>query len=235
MRKICVLIIEDDVATMDILESSITDNGHLVHTAKNLEEGYSSVQQSRPDLIIMDRGLPDGDGIRLCLTLRKDSRFRTIPILMLTGKNETCDKVLGLRVGADDYLAKPFDMEELFARMDALIRRIQPGLASCSDRLVCGGIVMDISGRQVMVNGEIVQLANMEYELLRILLERAGTALSREFLLESVWKATPETIGAKTVDVTVMNLRKKLGKFGELVVAVPSCGYKIRTSEKRKA
>lgn len=233
MKRLAVLIIEDDGPTLEMLKTAIETGGHLVHTAKTLEEGYNSVTRSPPDLIVMDRGLPDGDGIRLCMTLKKDSRFRAIPLLMLTGKSEVMDKVLGLRLGADDYLAKPFDMEEVLARLDALVRRAAPGLAGSSALLECAGVRLDLAGRRVTAGGEEVPLTRLEFELLRILLERAGAVLTRDFLLEAVWKGSTDTIVAKAVDVAVMGLRRKLGRYGSHIVAVPGCGYKFIAPGKR--
>jgi len=127
MRKLSILIIDDDETVQKLLEAAVEEIGNSVRTAKTLKEGNEAIEKYGADLILLDRHLPDGDGINLCLTLKKDPRFRTIPILMLTGMAETGDKVLGLRFGADDYLTKPFDMEELLARIDALTRRLPPG------------------------------------------------------------------------------------------------------------
>jgi len=189
MRKILVLIIEDDPACRELVKAAMVDAGRVVHAVKTLAGGYKELETARPDLIVLDRGLPDGDGVQFCLTLRKDSRYRTIPILMLTGKGEVEDRVLGLRFGADDYLAKPFDVAELMARADGLVRRGSPELAGCGDRLECG--------------------------------------VTRDFLLETVWKASADSAGHKVVDVTVMNLRKKLGPHGEMIVSVRGLGYKL--------
>ncbi|PKM98898.1 MAG: DNA-binding response regulator [Elusimicrobia bacterium HGW-Elusimicrobia-3] len=171
MRKILVLIIEDDPACCELLTAAMLEAGRVVHAATTLAEGYKELEKARPDLIVLDRGLPDGDGVKFCLTLRKDSRYRTIPILMLTGRGEVEDRILGLRLGADDYMVKPFDMEELLARMDGLVRRNQPELAGGSGRMQFKGIVMDLRGRQVLANGEEIKVSPREYELLRIFLE----------------------------------------------------------------
>ena len=227
MRKILVLIIDDDPACSELLKTAMLDVGYMTHAVKTLAEGYKELETARPDLIVLDRGLPDGDGVQFCLTLRKDSRYRTIPILMLTGKGEVEDRVLGLRFGADDYLAKPFDMEELMARADGLVRRCSPELADCGDRLECGALAVDLKARQAQAGGENVQLSLMEYELLRVLLERANIPVTREFLLEAVWKTSFNSTSHKVVDVTVMNLRKKLGAFGEMITSVRGLGYKL--------
>jgi two-component system phosphate regulon response regulator PhoB len=227
MKRLSVLIIEDDAATRSLLAAAMQEDGHISRLAASLEEAGQALAAERPDLIIMDRGLPDGDGLKLCIDLRKDARFRSVPLLMLTGKAETGQRVLGLRYGADDYLTKPFEMAELLARVDGLIRRIRPDLAGFSNTLSCGGVAMFIPGRQVTVGGKVVELGNVEYELLRVLLERPGEALSREFLLSAVWKGDSGGVGPKTVDVTIMSLRRKLGVFGGLITAVRGYGYMI--------
>jgi len=126
MKKLTILIIDDDENIQKVLEAAAQEIGHTTRTAKTIKEGRAAIEEYGADLVLLDRDLPDGDGINLCLALKKDPRFKAVPILMLTGMSETGDKVLGLRFGADDYLAKPFDMEELLARIDALARRLPP-------------------------------------------------------------------------------------------------------------
>jgi DNA-binding response OmpR family regulator len=232
MKERSILLVEDADPTAELIPAAYREEGHLVRLAKTMQEGYELLEQANTDMIIMDRGLPDGDGLRLCLTLRKDSRFQRVPILMLTGKADPADRVLGLRYGADDYLAKPFDVDELIARVDAILRRTSPAAAYLAGRLEAGGIVLDLKGRRVTIKGDIIALTGREYELLRVLMEKAGTVLTREFLLGTVWKASEGTVGRKTVDVTVMNLRRKLGGKGAMIVAVRPDGYKMLPFEK---
>jgi len=227
MRRLNILVIEDDEATGRLLVAALEEAEHRVLVAPTIAEGRSILDAERPDIIVLDRGLPDGDGLKLCIELRKDSRYRAIPLLMLTGNAETAERIIGLRYGADDYLGKPFDMEEFLARVDGLIRRLTPELFSSSNRLVCGPISMFIPGRQVTVSGKEVPLGNVEYELLRVLMERAGTALSRDLLLEMAWKQAPGEVCAKAVDVAVMSLRRKLGAAGASIEAVRGCGYRM--------
>jgi len=227
MRKLSILIIEDDAPTQALLKNEVQDNGHLVRVASTLRDGVKILEENQTDLLILDRGLPDGDGVSLCLNLRNDARFKTLPILMLTGKTETVDKILGLRYGADDYLAKPFDIDELLARMDALIRRITPALAEHSPELACGPIAMNLAARRVTVAGRDVSLTGREFDLLRILVERAGTVLERDFLIEMVWKSPDSPVTHKAVDVTVLSLRKKLNDEGAMIEAVRGLGYMI--------
>jgi len=225
MKRLLVLVIEDDASCRDLVAAAMLEEGHIVHIAKDLKDGYGEIERAKPDLIVLDRGLPDGDGMKLCLTLRKDPRFSAIPILMLSGNAEVADRVLGLRFGADDYLSKPFDMEEFLARAAALVRRASPELVNC--RLECGGLAIDLNARQVKAGEESIPLSGREYELLRVLMGRANTPVTRDFLLEAVWEKAPGTAGHKTVDVTIMNLRRKLGALGGMIVSVRGFGYKL--------
>ena len=231
MRKLLVLVVEDDKSTRELLVNVVGEQGHLVSAVKTMAEAGKILEAETPDLLILDRGLPDGDGIRFCMMLRKDARFRAIPVLMLTGKSEPAERVIGLRYGADDYLTKPFEVEELLARIDALVRRTRPDLASFSSRLERGAITLDIPGRQVTCGGIVIPCTHMEYELLRVFMERPGTLLTRDFLLRRVWRSAE--VGPKTVDVTVMTLRKKLGRAGNLIEAVRGFGYRLRLNNER--
>lgn len=220
--RLLIVVVEDDEATRAMLTAAFKEGGHAVYASATLKEAEEFFAHTRPDLIIMDRGLPDGDGISLGSRIKKDPALRGVPLLMLTGKAELSDKVLGLRLGADDYLAKPFEMEELLARADALVRR---GQGRPSSRVACGGIVVDEASRRVLVNGDEVALGNREYSLLKALIEKAGMLLSRELLLATVWGGSGQDM--KIVDVTVMNLRRKLGPAGCRIVAVRGAGYML--------
>lgn len=222
-----VVVVEDDASTRDLLTAAFRDDGHVVHAAATIKAAEKAFLDARPDLIILDRGLPDGDGIQLAMRLRKDPALAGVPLLMLTGKAETEDKVLGLRLGADDYLPKPFVMEELLARAAALVRRSQGGVFA-SPQIACAGIVIDVPSRRVLADGDEVKLTGREYDLLKAMVERAGTALTREFLMETVWGAPAGEKTMKIVDVTVMTMRRKLGAAGGRIVAVRGMGYMMQ-------
>ncbi|MDD2805372.1 MAG: response regulator transcription factor [Elusimicrobiales bacterium] len=225
MRKMLVLVIEDDKTCLDLVCSALSEDGHTVRTAASLREARAELAGTSPDLIIMDRGLPDGDSLALCIELKRDACFRETPLMMLTGKAKPVEKVLGLRYGADDYLGKPFAVAELLARVDALARRAGFGTGTDGGMLVCGDIRMDLRGRLVETASGPVDITPTEFELLRALLERQGEALSREFLLNLVWRDS--STGGKVVDVTIMNLRRKLGAGGAFITAVRGLGYKL--------
>ena len=226
MKQLGVIVVEDDELCREMVKAALQGDGHLVRCAASMGGCRKLLAAGTPDIIVLGRGLPDGDGLQLCLTLKNDPLFKAIPILMLSGKSEATDKVLGLRFGADDYLAKPFDIEELRARVDAIIRRIYGAL---SPRLAGGGIIMDLKARTVAreeAPAALINLTKREFALLRLFLENPGTALSRDSIIAAVWRdARPSD--AKVVDVTVMNLRRKLGGGETPICAVRSFGYKF--------
>lgn len=225
--RLSILIVEDDESTRQMLLAALQDDGHFVQTTCNIREFLDLLPSARPDLIILDRGLPDGDGIQLAMRIRRDPVFSSVGMLILTGKAEPVDKVLGLRLGADDYLTKPFVMDELLARVYALARRSRGGVFA-APQLACGGIVMDVPARRVIVDGEEIHLTGKEYDLLRVMLERSDSALSREFLLDTVWRDSSGRRSPKVIDVTVMALRRKLGRAGDRIVALRSEGYMLK-------
>lgn len=223
MKQLTILVVEDDKPSMLMTKTAFEDDGHIVCTAASIGECRKALVANRPDIIVLDRGLPDGDGLQLCLNLKRESDFATIPILMLTGKKEVADKILGLRFGADDYLAKPFDIEELRARVDAIVRRIYGNM---SPRIILRDITLDIRSRTVMLKEQPLELTRKEFDLLRIFMETPDTVLTRESLISSVWNDA-ELTSSKVVDVTVMNLRRKLGGEESPICAVRGIGYKF--------
>ena len=227
MKQLTILVVEDDKLNREMVKTAFKEDGHMVYSAATMGKAWEALRTNRPDIIVLDRGLPDGDGLQLCLSLKKESAFKTIPILMLTGKAEVADKILGLRFGADDYLAKPFNIEELRARVDAIVRRVYGNMSS---RLTLCGITLDVKARTVALKDEPLELTNKEFALLRVFMENPDTVLTRESLIAAVWKNSGLS-GSKVVDVTVMNLRRKLGGEGSPICAVRSCGYKFISAD----
>ena len=226
IQRFSVLALEDDKETQEMLKASISEEGHIVTVAETMAEGARLLERLSPDILIIDRMLPDGDGLQFCAKLKRSSAYRHLPVLLLTGKVEVSDKVLGLKLGADDYLTKPFAMEELKARLEALLRRAGKTLQKQAV-LVSGPLSLDTEARTVRLGKGEVSLTNKEFDLLRAFLERPGKVLTREFLLAAVWGITVDLSSDKTVDVTIMHLRKKLGEAGDSIVAVRSQGYKL--------
>jgi DNA-binding response OmpR family regulator len=202
-----IVVVEDDQHIADLVELYLRGEGFRVIQAHDGEKGLQAVRDQRPRLVILDVGLPgEVDGLAVCRKLRSDG---DLPVLMLTARDDEIDRVLGLEMGADDYVTKPFSPRELVARVRAILRRVE-GPPRGRLELVVGGVEVDLGRREVKVEGRAVPLATREFELLRFLAENAGLALTRQQILDGVWG--PDWYGdERTVDVHVRQLRKKLG------------------------
>lgn len=231
MTKAFILVVEDDETAAEMLRSVLTEEHYRVSVAGTAATAKKILCAETPDLLILDRGLPDRDGLDLCREIRTLPGPRALPVLFLTGKTSLTEKVLGLRMGGDDYLTKPFSTEELTARVEALLRRTQPS-PEISGLIILGPIRMDVNNRTVLVENKEASLTNREFDLLKALLARPNRLLTRQFLLSNVWgcDAEPE-ITTKAVDMTVMGLRKKLGKYGNRIEAVTGFGYRYNDSD----
>jgi two-component system, OmpR family, response regulator MprA len=218
-----VLVIEDDEAIVDVLRRTLRQEGHEVRSAIDGVEALRVAEEFLPDLVVLDLGLPGLDGVEVCRRLRAES---DVPILILTARSELDDRVEGLDSGADDYLVKPFERQELLARMRALMRRRPP---RGSATLVVGDLRLN-SDRQEVVRGDReLDLTSREFELLEYLMRNERLVISRERLLEEVWDYDPMAM-TNTIDVFVSNLRRKLEEGGEprLLHTKRGAGYVLR-------
>ena len=221
-----ILVIDDEPELVKLLDYNLTKAGYLVLGAKDGETGLAAARKHAPDAVILDVMMPGLDGWEVCKRLRQDTGTSAIPILMLTAKAEEGDRVLGLELGADDYVSKPFGVRELLARVKALLRRSEVASAS-PEVLKSGKIVVDSSRRTVTVAGKAVALTATEFNLLKALAEREGRVISREDLL-SLARGDDVAVMDRTVDVHVAALRKKLGKQGEMIETVRGVGYRMK-------
>ena len=207
-----ILVVDDEPTLRNVLHYNLTKESHQVRTAGDGEEAIDQAREYKPDLILLDVMLPKLDGFEVCKALRRESN---VPILMLTAKDSEIDKVVGLEIGADDYITKPFSMRELVARVKAMIRRsemlkgeMNAGQAE-KTRLAVGGIAMDLLQHRVMLNGSTINMKPKEFELLAFLLRHPGQVFSRDQLLDQVWGY--EFGGdTRTVDVHIRWLREKI-------------------------
>jgi phosphate regulon transcriptional regulator PhoB len=221
-----VLIVEDERDIRDLLVLHLQRDGFEVTSAGSGEEALAQVRQSPPDLLVLDLMLPAMSGLEVCRRLRQEPATATLPILMLTAKADEVDRVVGLELGADDYVVKPFSPKELLARVRAVLRRSRPGPNVAS--MTLGGLTIDPGTYRVTVGGVTVALTPKEFDLLRALVEARGRVLSREFLLDRVWGyARAGEIESRTVDVHVRRLRVKLGTEGRRILTVKSVGYRF--------
>jgi DNA-binding response OmpR family regulator len=226
-----VLVVEDESSIASFVALYLKNAGYTVRTAANGSEALTQVASAQPALIVLDLMLPDIDGIEVCRRIRKSS---DVPILMLTARDEDVDKIIGLEVGADDYLTKPFNPRELVARVKSILRRAAPERRQIeSKQLRHGALLIDAGRREVRVGEKEIQLAPKEFDLLWELLDHRGLVLTRDQLLERVWGYTFAG-DTRTVDVHVRQLRRKLGDASP-IVTVWGVGYKVTPSKSADA
>jgi DNA-binding response OmpR family regulator len=226
-----ILVVEDERQLADLIARQLTAAGHTVDLVADGMTALETLEQSPADLVILDWMLPRLDGLEVCRRIRARS---ITPILMLTARAEESDRVLGLEVGADDYLTKPFSMPELLARARALLRRVElmrrptEGATGGEHTVIAGKLRIDLDGRVAAIGDEPLDLTPKEFELLTVLAGHRGRAYSREYLLQTIWGS--EYIGFdRTVDSHVVRLRKKLGPLGDCITTVWGIGYKWRS------
>lgn len=219
-----IFCVEDDEGIRNMVMYTLEASGFEVQGFENGKTFFSALLMNRPDLILLDIMLPDMDGISILKRLKKDKATKDIPVIMATAKGTEYDKVIGLELGADDYLAKPFGMMEMVSRVKAVLRRTQP--ESDQKVLEVGGLALDLNGHIVKVDGQRVQLTLKEYELLRLFMKNIGRAFTREQLLLKIWES--DYFGeTRTVDVHIGTLRTKLGEYGKMIRTVRGVGYRM--------
>jgi len=221
-----VLVVEDESALADLLRYNLEREGYRVNVATDGEEAMVVAEESPPDLVLLDWMLPKASGVEVCRRLRAKQETRNTPVVMLTARDEESDRIRGLDTGADDYLTKPFSMNELLARLRAVMRRIRPGLAE--DKLTCGDIVLDRGSHRVKRAAREVHLGPTEFRILDHLMQHPGRVFSREQLLDAVW-GSDVYVEARTVDVHIGRLRKALniGDEADPIRTVRSAGYSL--------
>lgn len=225
-----ILVVEDEGSIASFVSLYLKNAGFGVRTASNGTDALAQVAQEMPGLIVLDLMLPDIDGIEVTKRIRQTS---DVPILMLTARDEDVDKIIGLEVGADDYLTKPFNPRELVARVKSILRRATPDRRERETEVIThGDLTIDAGRREVRVGEEEVQLAPKEFDLLWELLDHRGLVLTRDQLLERVWGYTFAG-DTRTVDVHVRQLRRKLGEASP-IVTVWGVGYKVSPAKDAK-
>jgi DNA-binding response OmpR family regulator len=216
-----ILVVDDEANIADLVELYLRKEGFRVLKAATGEDGLAAAKRERPRLVVLDVGLPGIDGLEVCKRLQADGN---VPVIFLTARDSEIDRILGLEIGADDYLTKPFSPRELVARVKAILRRTD-GPAAAPDVIEVGGAVVDLGRREVTANGAVVDFTAKEFELLRYLAEHRGRALSRQQILDGVW-GYGWYGDARTVDVHVAQVRKKLGD-AVAITTVRGIGYRL--------
>ena len=223
-----VLIVEDEPDIRNLIVHHLTRDGFRCRTAGSGAEALARVRAAAPDLVVLDLMLPEMTGLEVCRRLRADPTTAGVPIIMLTAKTDEVDRIVGLEMGADDYVAKPFSPKELVARVRAVLRRARPGEGIRP--LAAGTVRLDTSRHVVTVGGRPVELTPKEFDLLHALLEAGGRVLSREHLLNRVWGyARADEIESRTVDVHIRRLRSKLGPEERRIATIKGVGYRLDT------
>ncbi len=226
-----ILIVEDEKDIIKMLEYNLKKEGFKVITAGDGEDALDLAVRQQPDLILLDLMLPGMDGLEVCKVLKKESKATAIPIIMLTAKGQESDKVVGLELGADDYMTKPFSPRELIARIKAVLRRVTereklPEIFQAQD------LKIDFAKISVKVKDKPVELTAKEFELLKTLLKAKGRVLSRDYLLDTIWGFDHAMeIQTRTVDVHIRTLRKKLKTASKYIITVKNYGYRFEIED----
>ena len=225
-----ILVVDDEEPIQELLRFNLEKEGYLVCVAKDGQEALKHVKNDQPDLIVLDLMLPGMDGLEVCRKLRSNPKFQQIPIIMLTAKGEEIDKVLGLELGADDYMTKPFSPRELLARIKARLRRPNSQEEADARIIIRGELRVDVTGFRVHVRGEETELTPKEFELLRVLAAHPGKVYSRDELLERIWGYEYDG-DTRTVDVHVRHLRLKVERDPsnpEYIETLRGIGYRFK-------
>lgn len=226
-----ILIVDDEKDIVKMLDYNLKKEGYRIASSNDGERALTLVNREHPDLIILDLMLPGVDGLEVCKTLKKEGKTAVIPIIMLTAKTQETDKILGLELGADDYVTKPFSTRELIARVKAVLRRAKEK-EKPTEMLKIGDITIDFSRILVYVKDKPVALTAKEFELLKTLINANGRVLSRDYLLDTIWGFDEAIeIQTRTVDVHITTLRKKLKVEARRIITVKNYGYRFDVEE----
>lgn len=229
MIKKTILAVDDEEHILELIKFNLEKNGFQVITSDNGEDALELLVNNSVDLVVLDLMLPGIDGLEVCKEIRRMEGYNKLPIIMLTAKGEETDRILGLELGADDYMSKPFSVRELIARVKAVLRRSEDVKKDNIKVLKLKDIAIDLEKHEVVVGGKLVELTLKEFELLKILIENRGKVMTRNVLLDEVWGY--DYFGeTRTVDVHIRHLRKKIGddETGEYIETIRGVGYKMK-------
>ena len=230
MAREKIVVIEDEADILEVIQYNLRREGFQVLASRDGDAGLAQVREQAPDLVLLDLMLPGLDGIELCRRLKQDPVTRAIPIIMVTAKGEESDVVLGLGVGADDYIPKPFSPKELVARVKAVLRRGPLKEERAGERIVCNDVVIDAARHEVLVAGKPVVFTPTELRLLHFLASQPGRVFTRDHLLSRVIGDDAAVID-RNIDVHIRSIRKKLGEPRNLIETIRGVGYRFRDLE----
>ncbi len=226
MKQATVLVIDDERDVIELVRYNLEKNGFEVIAARDGKSGVAAAKASPPDIVLLDLMMPEMDGLEVCRTLRAEPKTKRVPVIMLTAKAAEADRVVGLEMGADDYIVKPFSPREMVARVKAVLRRATLA-ADNAEMLRVGDLCMDVARHEVTFKTKPVELTATEFRVLMYLASRPGRVASRSDIIDGALERDA-AITDRTVDVHVTALRRKLGKGGDLIETVRGFGYKLR-------
>lgn len=227
MAKEHIVIVEDEEDILELLRYHLAREGYSVTTAANGEQALKIISQKIPALVLLDLMLPGLNGLELCRSLKQDPRTAAIPIMMVTAKNEESDVVLGLELGADDYIMKPFSMKVLVARVHAVLRRRKQSVVDMDAMIRIHDLVINPGRHEVLIKGKPVEMTFSELRILHLLARRPGWVMTREQIVDAV-RGEDYAVTDRAVDVQIVGLRKKLGARAEYIETVRGVGYRFK-------
>jgi two-component system phosphate regulon response regulator PhoB/two-component system alkaline phosphatase synthesis response regulator PhoP len=216
--------LDDEPDILELLKINLRKAGYRFEGFREADDLYRYLAREKPNLILLDLMLPDTDGLEVCRHIRKSEGLSGVPIIMLTARGDESDKVVGLELGADDYVTKPFSIKELVARIHAVLRR--PGGGDAARRIVIGPLVIDLDKFEVTADGAKVDLTATEFKIVQLLASRKGRVFTRDQILDFLWGQEKAVID-RTIDVHIRNLREKLGGAASLIKNIRGVGYKL--------
>jgi len=219
-----IMIVDDEPDIVELVSVNLKKNGFDVKGFEDGDAFFKGLKKRIPELVILDLMLPGTDGFEICKQLKNDPQYSSVPVIMLTAKSDETDKVLGLELGADDYITKPFSPKELVARVKAVLRRNIQKISG--KQLEAGAVMMDLERHTVTVKGEKIELTGTEFNILKLLMSRKGSVFSRDSILDSLW-GEEKIVVDRTIDVHIKHLREKLKSAGDMIINVRGIGYKL--------
>ena len=226
MPKDTLLIVDDDIDTLELLQIALEKEGFQCHIASTGAEALETLSKNPVDLLILDVMLPDMSGLEVCKRIKQDKKLAALPIILLTGKTGDNDKVVGLELGAEDYIIKPYNYKEVSLRIQKILKRTKPQPAA-EEILRAGDLEVNIQRHAVTAGKNEVTLTPLEFKLLVTLMQKKGIVLSRDQLLENIWDISAE-VTTRTIDVCIKRLREKLGDMRDCVETVRGFGYRFK-------
>lgn len=228
-----ILVVDDEPDVTELVSYRLTREGYSVATINDPLQIMGKAREFNPDLFVLDIMMPELDGLKICRMIRSDNKLKSVPIIFLTARGETEDRIRGLEYGADDYISKPFDTKELALRIGLIFKRIAQNSEPESGKLVVGDIHLDEELHTVHLAGDAIELTSTEFKLLKLLMQRKGRVQSRENLLVNVWNYDTNT-ETRTIDTHIRRLREKLLDSASLIETVRGVGYRINDPANHK-